>query len=280
MAERQLGTYVYCVAAGEPSGSLDGLAGVDGRFAIRPIRHADLTAFASSVPLADFGAEPLKRNLNDLPWLERIARAHQRVLDAALTEATIVPLRLCTVFEDDGGVECMLEREHDVLAATLARLAGRQEWAVKLIAGRHASSDRAPRTDQQGADAAAGGDGPQPGRAYVDRLRRDRRARSDAQRTARAAAREVHGHLAARAVAARVLRKPSRELSDDGGELVLNGAYLVDVARVGEFRAAVKELGDRHTRAGMRLEITGPWPPYSFVAERSDERRQSGAGLR
>ena len=274
MAEDRLGTYVYCVTAGEPSCSLEGLPGVDARYAVRPIRHAEITALASPVPLTDFGAEPLKRNLNDLSWLERIARAHQRVLDGALKEATVVPLRLCTVFEDDAGVEAMLERQHDVLAGALARLAGRQEWAVKLIA------DRARRSQGQGSDASAGGGDAQSGRAYVDRLRRDRAARSDAQRTTRAAAREIHRDLAARAVATRVLRKPARELSDGGGELVLNGAYLVDADHVAEFRAAVKELGDRYGAGGMRLEITGPWPPYSFVAEHTDERRQSGAGVR
>jgi hypothetical protein len=268
MAEGPLGTYVYCVTAGETSRSLEGPPGVDPRFTVRAIRQADIAALASAVPLSDYGAEPLKRNLNELPWLERVARAHQRVLDGALKQATIVPLRLCTVFEDDAGVEAMLEREHPVLAGALARLAGRQEWSVKLIAAPRGARDR------------AGEDAPQSGRAYVDRLRRDRAARTDAQRVARAAAQELHRGLASYAVAGRVLRKPSRELSDDGGELVLNGAYLVQAERVAEFRAAATELGNRHSAGGLRVEITGPWPPYSFVAEPTDERRQSGAGVR
>jgi hypothetical protein len=194
------------------------------------------------------------------------------VLDGALKEATIVPLRLCTVFEDDARVEAMLERRHDVLAGALARLAGRQEWSVKLLAA-------PPGTRGRAGSETSGGEPPS-GRAYVDRLRRDRAARSDAQRTARAAAREIHRGLAAHAVAARVLRKPARELSGDGGELVLNGAYLVDAGRVDAFRAAVTELGDRYGSGGLRLEITGPWPPYSFVAEPTDERIRSGAGVR
>jgi hypothetical protein len=240
---------------------------------VRRSRRADLPALARAVPLSDFAAEPLKRHLNDLSWLERVARAHQHVLDAALKETTIVPLRLCTVFEDDARVEAMLARERDVLAAALRRLAGRQEWAVKLLAP-HGGRDRAPRGSEEASDV------PQSGRAYVDRLRRDRAARSDAQRIARAAAQEIHRGLAAHAVAAKVLRKPARELSEDAGELVFNGAYLVADDQLPEFRTAVTELGNRHSARGMRLEMTGPWPPYSFVAERADERRQSRAGVR
>lgn len=44
--------------------------------------------------------------------------------------------------------------------------------------------------------------------------------------------------------------------------LVLNGTYLVD-AGAGEFSAAVAEL-DRAV-PDIRLELTGPWPPYSFA---------------
>lgn len=280
MAEGPLGTYVYCVMGSETGRSLEGLPGVDAGFGIRAIRHAGMTALASAVPLTEFGAEPLKRNLNDLAWIERTARAHQRVLDRALREATIVPLRLCTVFDDDASVAAMLEREHDVLAGALARLAGRQEWAVKLIADPQGTRDAGRRRAEQEPATAPAGEASQSGRAYVDRLRRDRAARSDAQRLTRAAAREIHRGLAAQAVAVRVLPKPSRELSDDGGELVLNGAYLVDAEHLVEFRAAATDLANRHRASGVRLEITGPWPPYSFVAEATDERRQSRAGVR
>jgi len=46
---------------------------------------------------------------------------------------------------------------------------------------------------------------------------------------------------------------------------VLNGTYLVDESRVDVFRAAVAMI-DRNT-PGIELEITGPWPPYSFAGD-------------
>jgi hypothetical protein len=47
--------------------------------------------------------------------------------------------------------------------------------------------------------------------------------------------------------------------------MLLNAAYLVDADRVGELRALVAELEDRHAAVGARIELTGPWPPYNFV---------------
>jgi len=171
-------------------------------------------------------------------------------------------------------VRALLERDHDVLANALARLAGRQEWGLKLIA-EPGPARAAPRADRAVSTKVPGS-----GRAYVDRLRRDRLARDQAQRTERAAAQAIHRGMAAQAAAARVLRKPSRELSPDAGELVLNGAYLVERGRAPEFRALATALGERHCPPGMRLEITGPWPPYSFLADHTDERRRSGADVR
>jgi hypothetical protein len=258
--------YVYGVLADAPQ--LGDVPGVDPRHAVRAVRHGDLTALVSDVSLAEFGAEPLKRNLNDADWLERTARAHQRVLDRALAAATIVPMRLCTVCHDDAGVRTLLERDHDVLAAALERLSGREEWGVKLVADPRALR-AAARQEPTGA--------PGSGRDYVDRVRRDRTSRDESRRLAREAARSVHLALGELAVATRILRKPPRELSGSAGEPVLNGAYLVDRERAAEFRARAAELGERQRDRGLHLEVTGPWPPYSFLA---DERERARAGVR
>jgi hypothetical protein len=47
--------------------------------------------------------------------------------------------------------------------------------------------------------------------------------------------------------------------------MVLNGAYLVDDVRAADFEELVVQLRADHP--GVRLEVTGPWPPYSFAAE-------------
>ncbi|WP_010596283.1 GvpL/GvpF family gas vesicle protein, partial [Rhodococcus sp. P14] len=50
--------------------------------------------------------------------------------------------------------------------------------------------------------------------------------------------------------------------------MVLNGTYLVDDDRADEFARAVEEL--RKEYRGIRLELTGPWPPYSFAGVERD----------
>jgi hypothetical protein len=56
------------------------------------------------------------------------------------------------------------------------------------------------------------------------------------------------------------------------GENIANEAYLVARADVAEFRAAVASLAA--DTPGVRVEVTGPWAPYSFTARPETE----GAG--
>ena len=61
------GLWAYCVVrTGQPA--VGGLAGIDGGVLER-VEARGLAALVSRVPLADFGAGPLRDNLNDLDWL-------------------------------------------------------------------------------------------------------------------------------------------------------------------------------------------------------------------
>ena len=64
-----------------------------------------------------------------------------------------------------------------------------------------------------------------------------------------------------------VLNPPqNRELSGYEGEMLLNGAYLVESSRTEELRDVLTRLEERHSAFGARLELTGPWPPYNFAS--------------
>ena len=120
--------WAYCVLrAGDRFP--DSLPGVDPEAPVQPLEDEGLVVLISRVPMAEFGEEPLRENLNDLPWLERVARAHESVLEGALSGGPIVPLRLCTIFADEAGVRAMLDREGRQLREALERLDGRRSGA-------------------------------------------------------------------------------------------------------------------------------------------------------
>jgi hypothetical protein len=254
--------WAYCVLRGEDVDRLD-VTGINPSQPIEREQEQELVALVSRVPRAEFAAEPLRENLNDLAWLERVARAHEAVLEAALDQATIVPLRMCTLYESSDGVRAMLRREHEDLSRSLATLDGRLEWAVKVIVDRERLFDHA-RAARPGLDAepAAGGEGG----AYLQRRRYERELRAEADSLGAGIAEQVHARLQDWAIDA-VSRPPQNpELSGHEGQMLLNAAYLVDRSRTEQLRRLVSELEARHHESGARIELTGPWPPYNFVS--------------
>lgn len=273
MAETGVGTYVYCVIDGDERPPLDDLAGVADS-GVGAVVDAGLCALVSAVPLDAFGERPLRRNLEDLAWVERTARAHDAVLTRTLRCRAVLPLRMFTIFTERAHVHALLADERAWLAATLGRLRDHAEWGVKARVDerqlqallRHPVADAAPA--------------PSPGRAYLARKQSDASARQRALAVATAVADELHGRLCAVATDATLLPPQRQALSGLPGTMILNGAYLVARGREGAFSATISELAARHRAAGFAIDVSGPCAPYNFVPDResADARRARAPG--
>jgi hypothetical protein len=256
--------WAYCVLSADSSPPAE-QPGVDPRSTVEPIEAAGLIALVSRVPRAEFGEQPLRRNLNDLAWLERVARAHESVLERTLGESTIVPLRLCTLYDSDERVREMLAREAPSLLGALELLDGREEWSVKVLVDPVRLAEEArSRSDQARSleEELAGRDG---GSAYMLRRRLERHVREQADSLARELAGQVHAEFEERSLDAVTRQPQNRELSGHEGDMLLNAAYLVERERVGELQDLATRLEEDHRELGARIELSGPWPPYNFV---------------
>jgi hypothetical protein len=252
VSDQLLWTYGVVAAGATLPADLVGVAGG----VVAPVAAEGLIALTTAVPRADFDVEPLRENLNDLPWLGRVAREHEAVLERVLGCATVVPLRLCTIFEDTEGVRGMLEREQGALTEALGRLEGREEWGVKVLLDRDRSAAAPEEAKEEG------------GLAYLARRRQQLAAREEARGLTAQLVDQVDGALRVVAVDAVRLPAQNRELSGHSGDMVLNAAYLVcDPA---ELRECVEALQQRHEAQGVRIELTGPWPPYNFVTSAAE----------
>jgi hypothetical protein len=124
---------------------------------VRTIECAGLVACVSTVPLDRFGAEPLRRSLEDLDWLSDTARAHHGVVEAVVAAAPTAPVRLVTVYSDDDQVRDLLHRRRADFLDVLSRVTGRQEWGVKAYVVPVPDSPVA--TDEAGHAGSVGGAG-------------------------------------------------------------------------------------------------------------------------
>jgi hypothetical protein len=248
------GLYAYALTRGLTPADLEGRQGIDGE-PLRLVEGEGLVVLVSEVSLEEFGEEGLRRNLEDLRWLETVATVHDRVARLAAERGPTAPLRLATVFLGEDSLRAQLAQWHDQAHRALDRVEGRTEWSVKAYAEPTARQAAAPTDTSPGTGA---------GRAYLQQRRAATQQREQAAQEDAAIAEELHAALAPVAAASRLLPPQDKRLADYSGVMILNGTYLLDDARVEEFTATAAQLGDRHEH--VRLEVGGPWPPYSFAA--------------
>ncbi|MFD0690141.1 GvpL/GvpF family gas vesicle protein [Actinomadura fibrosa] len=266
--------YLYGVCRGLDPGALDGTTGVAGT-PVRGVVAGGLTALVSTVRLDDYGEAALRANLEDLAWLEDTARAHHDVVDRAAHAAPTAPVRIATIYRDDARVAEVLTTQGDRFTEVLDGIAGRSEWGVKAYA-RPDALQAGGTGDTEAADPNPGGGlepraepltGSRPGAgagtAYLRRRQDERRRRADAGRRVAEQAAGIHAELADHAVATRHHPPQDPKLSGRSGLQILNAAYLLDDDQAEGFLAVTRAIQER--LPGIDVEVTGPWPPYSFI---------------
>jgi hypothetical protein len=278
MAEPEDGTYLYAITRQLDPTDLRGVRGVGGE---RPrlVEGSGLRAVVGTVDLARFRGPPdrdLGGGVDDLRSLEALLRAHHRVVQAVAGTAAVVPLRLGTVYRDDGRVLEVLDERRADFERALSRVTGRTEWGVKVSATPEAFAGDAlgpGDTAAAGRPAPAASASDRPGTDYLRRRREDERSRQEGWDRAAAFAEEVHAALASVAVESRRHTPQDPRLSGQAGWMLLNGAYLVDDGRQDRLVAVVDRFDD--PEGGVRVELTGPWAPYSFT-EAEGEAEEGG----
>ncbi|MEU6218695.1 GvpL/GvpF family gas vesicle protein [Streptomyces sp. NPDC047022] len=266
-------TYAYAVLRDEEGLATMALRGVEGVTGapvhlVSTSPASELAAAVSAVPAADFQESALRRHLEDLDWLEDVARAHHSVIEALAAHTTVLPLRLATVYLDDERVRTMLREDAEGFAHALRRLAGHLEWGVKIYVEPRPDERQPDDTRVTGtagpAGAAGSPDALGPGRAYLRARRVQRHSRDESYEAARQAAERVEAIGRAMAAGHATHRVQQGALAGGPGENVVNDAYLLAQETAEEFRTRV--LDAAQGLSGVRIDVTGPWAPYSFAA--------------
>lgn len=265
--------YVFAVSRECDPAVLEGLAGHGEGGPVRSLLAGSLTAVVQDVPAAGFSEDVLQQRLSDREELERCVRAHHGVVTALAAAVPTVPLPLATLYLGEERARTALGDREPRFRAALDRITGRVEWGVKVYAlpepAAPAGPDATAERPTPVAVTSAGPPSPSPGagRAYLDRIRGRQQARQVRYDTALRTAEEVDAALRRQVVAGRRLRLHGPETDGERRTQVLNAAYLAERGADRELAAAIEPF---RGAPGIRIEVTGPWVPYSFTHEGGD----------
>ncbi|MDA8388675.1 MAG: GvpL/GvpF family gas vesicle protein [Nitrospiraceae bacterium] len=255
--------YLFCLADKIPE-RVTGCGGKD----LSCFFNKGFYAVTAGVSGADFRGEDLRRNLNDLKWVEEKVRFHERVVEKMMASSTVIPFQFGTVFETEESLMKMLSEHVDAFTEMFKKLEGKREWGIKIFCDRKTFARSIEEDGHRGVTEKEM-EILSPGRAFLHNKRRDRLMAERVDAKIEGAGREIYEALAGFGAEVRIGGVFPAEATGREGDMILNAAFLVDNFRAGDFIGEVELLKDKYP--GLEIECTGPWPPYNFCALKEHE---------
>jgi hypothetical protein len=246
-------SYVFCLVRSDRQPTTrritEGMPGGRNFRAIDVGEH--LWAIVQSVPEAEYSEAALAAGLQNLDWVGPRAIAHERVIEAFLSAKALLPMQLFTLFTSDDRVVQHVHADGARIRRILKRVEQKVEWGLRLaLDDKTAGAKTAKRPVRSGTE-------------FLARKRDVLVTNRTRVKQAHVAANRIYKSMSRLATAAR--RRTSLERAAPDSRLLLDAAYLVSAAKSGAFRSAFRARTRGLRAAGIRVSLTGPWPPYNFI---------------
>ena len=263
----EMSYYVYCIAESAAADQLsaDSLpTAIEDDSTLEWVSVNALAALVSRVPTETYSEENLSEKLTDATWTAIRAMRHETVVEYVAKRTSVVPLRFGTIYLEREGIEGVLAEKARELQQIIEQLRGREEWGVNVYCDRSVlmasitSVSRVLREMTERAGQAS------PGQSYLMQKKIDALKVDESRAAVNRIVDQVEEGLKEQSDEGRRLRILKVETTEHG-ELKAKFAFLVKRSGFEEFRTAAERLAQEHQAAGIRLELTGPWPVYNFT---------------
>jgi hypothetical protein len=249
--------YVYAVTREAVTPDAEG---VDGTRRFGTTTAAGVSAVFTPVDAEAFSQEAIDTRSKDLEWIGAIGYRHQAVVSELMKLTALAPLRAFTLFSSEETLRAYLEENRELLAKTLERLDGKQEWTLQIelepAKWADALSTRVASLQELHEQIAAA----PPGKAFLLRKKLD----EEKKRASRVAEDDLVTELE-QAVLAKLQCETVAEsrARREGAFPQIN--VLINRDEESLLQELHGELTARYEREGLTLGMTGPWPPYTFA---------------
>ncbi|WP_462203019.1 GvpL/GvpF family gas vesicle protein [Frankia sp. CcWB3] len=244
------GLYAYgIIPAASDTAGIEGLgAGTE----VDAIACGPLSLAVSEVELSLL--RDLEEDVSDTGRLAVLARRHDQVLWELLERGGVLPLRFGTVLADPEQARAILDDQVRDLLRMLDAVRDAREWGFRVDSPVHHPAETVPTVGVGGRAGSATGSGT----AYLAERRRELQAERDRRDEIAAMVDRADRELAAHT------RDDARRHTGRPGRM-FDCAYLVPRSEEEAFLTTATVLTRELDAAGCPAEVTGPWPPYSFV---------------
>jgi len=239
------GKYIYCVIASSEAQSF-GPLGIGGRGdELRAIIYDDIAAVVSNSPIISYSVS--RENM----------LAHEKAIEEIMKKYTVLPVRFCTIAQDEDKIKKILEIEHDKFAELLKNFEGKKELGLKAIFKEEVIYKEIVEKYEDIRSLKKALSSEPPAKTYYLRVEVGRKVEAALQKEKDSYKEEILNTLSP-------LSQDTKVNNTYGELMIISAAFLVENSKEAEFDQNVQALADKYGDK-IKFKYVGTLPPFNFV---------------
>jgi len=252
--------YVYCIS--NRSIQLDQVP-VDN---LKCFVFGEYYVLVKNVSPDEFSEENLKKKFADLSWIEKNARDHIEVISQIMKSCTVIPFKFGTIYKSEEGLGKFISDYSDSLKENLVNIEGKEEWSVKIYfdskvlnkqIAEHSENIR--NIEQQILESL-------PGKAFLLKKKKTELIKKEVEKIIKNCGQTCYDEFKNISELSRINNLLPKELTERSDDMILNTSFFIKKQRVADFVNAVDLLQGKYNNIGFDIDVSGPWPPFSFIS--------------
>jgi len=231
------------------------------------IKQAGIYGVFSKVSEYEFGENNLKKNLNDMDWLQTKVNIHEEIIENIMKTGCVIPFKFATVFYSEYSLKSMLTEYSEKFKETLAYLADKEEWGLKIYCDIEKLKQNISQKDEEVLKTDAEINASTPGRAFFLKKKKEELIIALLDKKLNEYALDSFEYLKKYSISTCINKLLSKEITEREESMILNSVYLIDKNNVFDFVNIVESFKTKYRDNGLFFDCTGPWPPYNFCLQ-------------
>ncbi len=233
---------------------------------LRSIPAGDFYAVVKPVSESEFSEENLKTNLSDIHWLETNVREHVAVINVIMEQNTVIPFKFGTIFNSEDRLQKFVEDYGESLVGNMLYVEWKEEWSVKIYCDRKVLTGQIDELSAEAASLELQIMAGSPGKAFLLKRKKADLVENEMDRLCKKYGQEYFNEFNGLSVSVSLNNLLPKEFTGRNDEMILNAAFLISKERAIDFLSTARTLKKLYSSLGFYLELTGPWPPFSFIS--------------
>ena len=253
--------YIYCIS-NSPLGNLGNMMSKN----LKTLFFDNFFVIVKYVSENEFSEEKLKQNISDVKWLESNARDHINVINMVMEFSDVIPFKFGTIFQTNENLRKFIFDYSDSLKENFQHNKNKEEWAVKIYCDRKVLCEQIDELSGQAAELEKQIMASSPGKAYLLKRKKADLIENEIDLICKKYGQVYFDEFKNMSEYTFFNNLLPKEYTGRQDTMILNSTFLVNKSKVADFKNVYDKLKQQAVDYGFNIEVTGPWPPFSFIS--------------